>query len=84
MPSHLNGFKYILPSFCCALWTIVSFITSQPDNLIGREMETAFLIVVPIGGWELKYLHHSVPKESNEEIVFEKQFDFLRFMILNQ
>lgn len=84
MPSHLNGFKYILLSFCCALQTIVSFITSQLDNVVGREMETAFLIAVPIAGWELKYLHHSVPKESNEEIVSEKQCDFFRFMVLNQ
>lgn len=63
---------------------LFSFIISQPDNVIGREMEIAFLIVAPKAGWELKYLHHSVPKESNKEIVFEKQFDFFGFMILNQ
>lgn len=46
-------------------------------------METAFLIVVPKAGWDLKYLHLSMPQESNGEMVFEMQFDFLGFMILS-
>lgn len=63
---------------------LFSCITSQPDYVIGREMETAFLIVVPKTGWEPKYLPYIVSKESNGEIFFEKQFDFFRFMILSQ
>lgn len=54
---------------------VFSLISSQFD-VIGREMETAFLIVVP------RYLHHSAPKKNSG--VFEVQFDFGRFMILSQ
>lgn len=47
-------------------------------------METTFFIVVPRAGQEAKYLYHSVPKESNGQLVFEMQFDFFVFRILSQ
>lgn len=59
-------------------------MSSESDNVIGREMEIAGLIVVPRAGREPKYLHHSVPTENNGQIAFEMQFDFFEFMILSQ
>lgn len=72
MPSHLNGFEYILPSFFVLYRLLCLFVTSQTGKVIGREMETAFLIVVPKAGWDMKYLHISMPQESNGEMFFRR------------
>lgn len=84
MPSHLNGFEYILPSFFCALQTIVLVcnLTNWQSHR-KRDGNSIFDCCAKSRmGYEISAYQHASREQWRN--VFQTQFDFLGFMILSQ